>query len=146
MTDPKTPARDALDRLADALVDDILNMSDEDILAEFHEGHGDPEQHAAQMRALFEKAILAANKQRLLEAQAGVAADRPLTSTSTSPIDIAEARQRLRATLENPNASAKLTLAARKESELSDADILGMLDDLRELGALPSGDESDETH
>ncbi len=33
-------------------------------------------------------------------------------------------------------------MAARKESELSDADILGLLDDLRALGVLPSGDDN----
>jgi hypothetical protein len=36
----------------------------------------------------------------------------------------------------------KLTLAARNESDLSDADILGMLQDLEELGIVVTDDES----
>jgi hypothetical protein len=48
-------AHRALDRLTDLLVDDILNASDEDILVELKDSHGDPNQHASDMRALFEK-------------------------------------------------------------------------------------------
>jgi hypothetical protein len=48
-------AQAALDRLADALVEDILSASDEDILAEFRESGGDSERNATDMRALFEK-------------------------------------------------------------------------------------------
>ncbi len=137
---PKT-ARAALDRLADALVEDILNASDEDILAEFRESGGDPERNASDMRALFEKGLIAANKKRLATAKAGAAASRrPPTGAPTAAIDIAAARARLRAALDAPNFPHKLTLAARKESELSDADILSMLDDLRELGVLPPED------
>ena len=36
----------------------------------------------------------------------------------------------------------KLTLAARNENELSDADVLGMLQDLEELGIIRPDDES----
>jgi hypothetical protein len=62
MTGKEKSARVALDRLADAFVEDILNMSDEEILAEFQEDHGDIERHVAEMRALFEKAVAIANK------------------------------------------------------------------------------------
>ena len=37
----------------------------------------------------------------------------------------------------------KLTLAARKESEQSDDDLLSMIEDLRDLGVLPIDDDSD---
>lgn len=142
---PKT-ARAALDRLADALVEDILSASDEDILTEFRESDGDPERNATDMRALFEKGLIAANKKRLAAARAGAAASRRPTGAPAPAIDIATARARLRAALDAPNFPHKLTLAARKESELSDADILSMLDDLRELGVLlpeDSGSDSD---
>lgn len=142
MTDTKKE-RLALDRLADALVEDILSTSDEDILTEFKESHGDPDRHAAEMRALFEKLLIAANKTRLGAAKAGAAASRQSPpSTRPASIDLAQARARLRA-LTLSAASPKLTLAARKESELSDADISGMLDDLRELGVLPPDIDED---
>jgi hypothetical protein len=37
----------------------------------------------------------------------------------------------------------KLTLAARNENELSDVDVLGMLQDLEELGIVARDDEGD---
>jgi len=143
MTGNNKSERTALDRLADSLADDILHTSDEDILAELRDTHGDPERHATEMRALFEKSVLVTNKRRLAAAKAGAAAGRRSSSESSAPIDIAEARKRLRAVLNQPNASLALTIAARKEQELSDSDILGMMDDLRELGALPPDNDGD---
>lgn len=143
MTGNSRTARSALDRLADALVEDILNTSDEDILAEFQESQGDPERNAVDMRSRFEKCLIAANKQRLAAAKAGVAANRLTTGGRASIIDMAKARARLRAVLDAPSLPPTLTLAARNESELSDSDILGMLDDLRELGVLPPEDGED---
>lgn len=145
MTGKQSKAHDALNRLADALVDDILCASDEDILTEFRAAGGDPDRHAAEMRALFERSVVAANKSRMLAAKAGAARAHSAMMPSAAPIDIAKARQLLRQVLDRPAASASLTMAARKESELSDADILGLLDDLRALGVLGSGDDNSGT-
>ena len=46
--------REPLNLLADALVEDILQTPDNEILAEFTERHGDPAKNAADMRAIFE--------------------------------------------------------------------------------------------
>jgi len=137
MSVKKNLDRESLDRLAEALIDDILNASDEEILEEFRENGGDPEQHATEMLALFEKSIMISNKSRLIEAQAVIAAKRAREGrqNSTAPIDIEEARRRLRVIQDNPNASELLTIAARKESELSDADIISLVEDLYDLGA-----------
>jgi len=86
------------------------------------------------MRALFEKTVLLANKGRLYAARAGVAAIN--ISSAGSPIPIAEARARLRQVLDAHALDKSFTLAARKESELSDADVLDMLEAMRELGLL----------
>jgi hypothetical protein len=59
-----TTDRKALDRLADAMCEDIMAMTDEEILAEFAEDVGDPHEYAAKMRALFEDAIRKANEQQ----------------------------------------------------------------------------------
>jgi len=144
MTGKGKRERVALDRLADVLVDDILSASDEDILAEFRETFGDSDQNAAEMRALFEKSVLASNKKRLAAAKAAATANRLSPATSAvAPIDMAAARARLRAVVDKPGLPQRVTLAARKESELSDADILGMLEDLQELGLLPPDDNQD---
>jgi hypothetical protein len=133
MTGGKKEASDALDRLAAALVDDVLATSDAEILAEFRADGGDPEQHAAEMRALFERSLISSNKGRLQAARAGVARAES-SERSSSAVDMSKARQRLRGVLQTLPEAQRLTLAARKESELSDADVVGLLEDLSELG------------
>jgi len=132
---------DDLDRLTDSLVEDLFEMADADVLAEFREEGGDPDAHASEMRKRFEKTLIAANKGRLAEAKAGVAAERE-SGRPTPVIDIAAARAKLRSILSMPNASQKLTLAARKESELSDDDIRSMMQDLTELGVITEDGDS----
>ena len=142
MTGGKKEASDALDRLAAALVDDVLTTSDAEILAEFRADGGDPEQHAAEMRALFERSVLASNKSKLQAARAGVARAKEAARSST-PVDMAKARERLHGVLKTLPEEQRLTLAARKESELSDADVVGLLEDLRELGVAFPDDGTD---
>lgn len=143
MTRNSSAGRDALDRLAAALVQDTIDTPDADILAEFREAGGNPEQHAAAMRDLFEKTVLRSNKRRLEAAKAKAAAERAGHRAPSAPVDIAEARRRLRGVLDAPDVAQALTMAARKENELSDADVLGMLEDLRELGLLPDDTEDE---
>lgn len=140
MTGSKHPGRKSMENLSKLLAEDIMSASDEDLLAEFTEYGGDPNAEAERLRALFEASIVKANKSRLAAARAGAAASRnaPRLSTARS---LQNARQRLRSVLSQPGIPQRLTLAARKENELSDADILGMLDDLRDLGLLPDADD-----
>ena len=140
MTGKKSEARDALNRLADALVDDVLGASDQEILAEFREAGGDPEKLAGDMRALFERSVLAANKSKLVAAKAGAARAKASPIHNAAPIDIAAARKRRHEIFQTPSISEKITMAARKESELSDADVIAMLEDLRALGIIDDGD------
>ncbi len=139
MTGRKDRERQALNRLADALADDILNTSDEDILAELREEGIDPDQLAADMRTRFEKTVIAANKSKLIAAKAAVAADRGRKSAGAAvPIDMAQARRRLRSVME----SQPMTLAARNETEMTDSEVVGVLEDLKELGVLPPDEEA----
>jgi hypothetical protein len=55
---------------------------------------------------------------------------------------MANVRDRLRRALATCSPDIKLTIAARNENELSDADVLGMLQDLEELGIVAPDDES----
>lgn len=135
----KKDASDALDRLAAALVDDVLATSDAEILAEFRADGADPEQLAAEMRALFDRSVMASNKGRLQAARAGVARAKS-SERSSIAVDMNKARERLQSVLKTLPEAQRLTLAARKESELSDADVVGLLEDLRELGVrIPDG-------
>jgi hypothetical protein len=141
MNAPEDPGRTALRRLAQALVDDIMETSDEELLAEFRATEGDPARHAAAMRAQFERTVLTSRKHLLKAAQAGVAADRS-SSARGKVISLRDAKERLRQTLAACPPDLKLTLAARNEDELSDADVRGMLEDLAELGITLRDDES----
>lgn len=116
-------------------------MSDDEVLAEFREDGGDPERHAAKMRSMFENRLLAAKKARMNAAKAGVASSRQAEKGLSVPVvDIADARARLRAVIARADSIPGLTLAARKEDELSDSDVVGMLEELAELGLL-DGDQ-----
>jgi hypothetical protein len=116
------------------MVDDIMEASDEEILAQFDEDIGSPDENAASLRALLEKAVLLGNKGCLHSAQAGAAASK--VSSEGSPVPIHEARVRLRQVFDAHAHDKSFTLAARKESELSNADVLEMLEVMRELGLL----------
>ena len=76
-------------------------------------------------------------------AQAGLAADQtaPVVAKLISMVDV---RGRFKRALAACPPEMKLTLAARNESDLSDADILGMLQDLEELGIVVADDESSD--
>jgi hypothetical protein len=138
MTEDRGFKQRALDRLADALVDDILNASAEEILAEFQEEDGGVERHVSETGAIIEKGVARANKHRLAAARAGAASSRAPGKKATTPIDINEARHRM-STL---TPEQKLTLAARNESEQSDDYLLSTIEDLRELGVPPADDGS----
>lgn len=133
--------RTPIQRLTDFLAEDDLSISDEELLREFKESGGDPDRLAADMRSLFEATVLKSNKGKLAAAKAGAAAVRQRSSSQES-ITPSEARRRLRELVRNPAIPSGLTLAARNEGELSDSDVLGMLDDLRELGFLSEDDAS----
>jgi hypothetical protein len=137
-------ARDALRRLADELVEDILAASDKELLAEAVEDQEDPEKIAAELRRLFEQAETDAGKAHMAAAREAVDVDRR-RSAKVIKLDPAEARRRLALALEsNPDTANKLTLAARKGEKLSDEDVRGILEDLEELGIFPRSDDEDQ--
>ena len=138
MTGRKSADRKELDRLTDFMVEDILDASDDDILTELREDGTDPQVDAVRLRALFERTVLEGNKRRLLAAKAAVRAENTSSRRTGSVFDIREARRRLQSILEQKGTLPALTLAARNENELSDADVLSMIQDLEELGVLPS--------
>jgi hypothetical protein len=145
MTAPGNSDRDALDRLGEALVEDILAASDDAILAEARQDGEDPEAIAGAMRALFEKVVTADGKARMATAKAAVAADRRRSAAVISLKPEAARRLLNRALARDPEAASKLTMAARKgkTGELSDDEVRSLLEDFDELGALPTPDEPD---
>lgn len=144
MTGTKKERRAALARLADALVEDVLAVPDQELLAEFSDAHGDAAKNAEDMRALFEKSVLKSNKDRFRAAQAGLAASRAHAGPARV-VNMQNVRERLRRALASCPSDVKLTLAARNEDELSDADVLGMLQDLEELGIVAPDEDGGQS-
>jgi hypothetical protein len=123
-----------IERLADALVQEILNASDEEIIKEAEEDYGDSKQEAEKTRAIFNKARGLMGKRKLQEAQSELAKHQKHTANIIG-IDPGLARRKLDEILkQHPEAGGEFTLAARKGKDLSDEDIIGMLEDLQELG------------
>ena len=141
MTGDQKKERDALNRLADALVEDILNASDEEVLAEAEEDGIDPGRLAGHLRDVFERAVADAGKQKLAAARQGAGNARRLRARVVR-IDHADARRRFEAMIaEDPKLTEKLTLAARKGEGQSDRDIDSAVEDLTELGAFDEEDD-----
>ena len=69
-------AREALRRLADALAEDVLNASDQQVLEDAAEIYCDPDKLAADMLLLFEQTAGEQGRARLAAARAAIAADR----------------------------------------------------------------------
>lgn len=137
--DPKKE-REALDWLVDALVEDVISASEEDILAEAVEEGIDSVQVATDMRAIFERAVNEGGKAKLAAAKAAVrlATSQPETGYKAN---MQEARRRYEAMFGRAD-DLTLTMAARKGKGESERDIDSAIEDLAELGAL----EDEEDH
>ena len=120
--------------------------SDAEILTEAEEEGRDLAGDAARSRAIFAKAMAAQGKRKMAAARAALnmrAAPKTLSSARLTP---EQARATLaRALRAAPDAATKLTMAARKDQGLSDADVYGILEDLADLGLLPPPDGTEAT-
>lgn len=141
MSDPRRNPKEALDRLTEKLVEDVLNAPDAELLEEAKEEGRDVAAEAAHSRAIFAKAVAAHGKRKLAAARAAIGARSKQPSYRTGQLTPQQARAVLdRALHAAPETAAKLTLAARKGQGLSDADVYGMLEDMADLGLLPPED------
>ena len=146
MSDPTNKAQQALDRLTEKLVEDVFLASDVEILAEAREEGRDVAGDAARSRAIFAKAVAAQGKRRMAAARAALDARAASVTPASRRLTPEQARATLaRALRSAPDAATKLTMAARKEQGLSDADVYGILEDLADLGLLPPPDDTEPT-
>lgn len=146
VSDPRNKAQEALDRVAEKLAEDVLNATDAEILAEAKEDRIDIAAEAARSRAIFAKALAVQGKRRMADARAAINAQSRTAGPAGRRFSPEQARQMLAQALRDaPETSAKLTMAARKGQDLTDADVYGMLDDLADLGLLPPSDDKGAT-
>jgi hypothetical protein len=140
MTKSFTPGKE-LANLDSALIDDLLATPDDDFLEEVKASGRDPRAAADRVRSIVAKGSALAAKSKLRAAKAAVAASRARPTPNPPHLDAAHARQFLKELSSNdPEFRKRMTLAARNEEDLSDEDILGIIEDLRELGVLPDED------
>jgi hypothetical protein len=146
VSDQRNKEQDALDRVAEKLAENVLNATEAELLAEAKEDGRDIAAEAAQSRAIFAKALAAQGKRRMAAARAAINARSATSAPTARRLSPEQARELLAHALRDaPETSTKLTMAARKGQDLSDADVYGMLDDLADLGLLPSSEDKGST-
>ena len=140
MTDKRSDERRQLVSLADALFDDLIAVTDDDILNEVAESGGDGAEISDRMRAQFEETVIQARKERMKAAKAGRKAARAVRVVAEL-VDISIARRALKQALSQEG----LSMAARNETEsdLTDEEVLRKYNDLIRLGVInPERDDN----
>lgn len=133
MTDNRNNERRSLISLADALFDDLIAVSDEELLQEVLESGGDIEAINNHMQSLCNEAILQTRKDRMKAAQAGREAAK-IANTISDVVDLSVARRALQESFQHED----LSMAARNETadELTDEEVLRKYNDLIHLGVI----------
>lgn len=133
MTDKRSDEQRHLVSLADALFDDLIAASDDDILNEVAKAGGDGAEISDRMRSQFEETVLQARKERMKAAKAGRKAAQAARDV-VEVVDISIARRALKQALSQDG----LSMAARNETEsdLTDEEVLRKYNDLIRLGVI----------
>lgn len=133
MTDKRSDERRHLASLADALFDDLIAASDDDILNEVAKAGGDGAEISDRMRSQFEETVIQARKERMKAAKAGRKAAQAARAVA-EVVDISIARRALKQALSQDG----LSMAARNETEsdLTDEEVLRKYNDLIRLGVI----------
>lgn len=137
MSDRPTKGGTELERLHDAMIEDLLSASDEEVLEEAREDGLDPAAVRREVLSLLDAAELKVGKAKMAAAKAGAAAFRRTGTVAAT--DVTD----LRASAANDAEARRLTMAARHGSEQSERDLKGIAKDLAELGAVPQDPEDD---
>lgn len=126
----------ALRRLLDELSDDLMNLSDAELLAELATDGLDVDAEAAAARSAIAGGVARAGQARLAAARTAVSRDRK-ARVVRPPLRV-DRRDAVLARFANDDLKLKsrLTMAARKGEAISEKEMDAILDDLRELGAI----------
>lgn len=130
---------DKLREFLDAVEEDILRASDEDIIEETKRAGEDPEAAAQSVQQLIDSSTKRQRQKKLRTAREGynrlVAQQR--RRISPIPSDPAERRALLDGILANRgDVPREITMAFREGGHMSDDDVSSILEDLAELGFL----------
>lgn len=139
MTNKKITSSEQLDRLTDSLVKDIIELSDEETIAETEEQYGNLSDEIDRLRGIMKNAVLCAAKDKLKDAKNQLNSYNAGTQkNNVISLSIIQKRKIIESfTNQDPDLTKKLTLAARKgEGIQTENDIEGMFEDLLELGLI----------
>jgi len=129
MNQPKASAK--LASLQDAALDDLLRMSDDELIREAIDDGEDPQALAAIFRESVAQELAAARRQRLQGAQ------RQLHSARAKPVVSRPSMERIKEIVTSAfQANPNLGLAFRGGKKQSDGDWESLYDDLVSLGAI----------
>ncbi|WP_158918700.1 hypothetical protein [Caulobacter sp. S45] len=125
-------------QFADALVDDLMALSDEELLEEFRKGGADPDALAKQIRENIDLKIAIDNKARLAKARDELNIMRAARAGSgIASLSMARKQQILGQFAANDGQlRQRLTMAARKGEGASEREVDDILRDLLDLGAI----------
>ena len=125
-------------RLTDALVADLMSLTDEALLRETTEDGNDPEVVADEVRAALHAAVLREGKARLAKARGRLDAARTArTGGVLLGLPLPRKQQILGQFAANDGRlRERLTMAARKGEGASEREVDDILRDLRDLGAI----------
>ena len=134
----RKPDRPDLFQFADALVDDLMAVSDEELLNEAREDGIDPETLAKDLRGKIEARIATDSKARLARAREEMNAARTFRrSSGVASLTPARKQQILEQFAANDGQlRQRLTMAARKGEGASEREVDEILRDLLDLGAI----------
>jgi len=136
MKDPKDIAQQ-LGHVADALVDSLMALSDQELVDEVRDEGEDPDALAIQAAGIISAAVLQSGKSKMALARAAYQASKAPQGANILKLPINEKRQILeRFATNDKQLGQKLTLAARNGDAMSEAELDSFLRDLRDLGAI----------
>ena len=131
--DPRRP----LFNMLDVQADDIMSLSDEDVLREVREAGLDPGEEARRVRAQFTKIVAAAGRSRLETARVALEARRGTGAGNVLTLPVGRKAQIVAAFAANDvQLRSRVTIAARQGDGASEREIDSILRDLRDLGAI----------
>ncbi len=125
-----------LNQLIDETVEDLMKLSDAELLAELTAEGADPEAEAQFARNAIAAGIARAGRARLVAARTAVDRDRTARIVR-QPVPVA-----LRASIlerfanDDPKLKSRLTMAARNGEGITEQEMDSILADLRELGVI----------
>jgi len=137
-----------LENLLEALAESVIEMSDEQVLAEAAEEGNDIDKAAEEVRAVFKVALKNYKQRKLIEAQRQY--EDKMSEMFQRKYSLPDSHEERRALLHrflsaNPQVGdALLTAQHREFTELSDEDVEGYLKQFIELGALRLDGEEEE--